>query len=78
MVKLLLSVLLVSGLCAGELSPEQKKVAKDGIIIAGYRCGIVTTAYTKWNGDIKVVCDNYEAMFIIAKHGGNWTVRVDR
>lgn len=78
MKKLLLSILLVSCLSAGELSSELKHLAKKAISYAGWRCDVVTTAYRKWNGDIKVVCDNYESMFIIAKHGGNWTVKVER
>lgn len=61
-----------------ELTDDLKQVAKDGINSAWYKCNKVDKAFQKWDDSIQVICDNWTAIFIIKKYGGNWTIQVEK
>ena len=63
---------------SAELPPYLKDLAKRGINSLGYKCDVVTSAFQKWDGDIQVVCDDYNAIFIIYKKGGTWQIKVEK
>ena len=79
MKNLIIGFIMLSNISfAKEISDHLKSVAQDGIRLMGYKCDKIDTAFQKWDDSIKVICDDYSAIFIIKKYGGRWTIEVEK
>ena len=77
MKKIILIVALVSGLFAGNLNSGQEEALQKFVQHFGYRCDSVSYSNrSRWDGSIRLTCNQNRYVYEIKDVGGNWTVRV--
>ena len=79
--KLILSLVLVSGLFGGSvkgnLTNGQVAAVQKVIKLYGYSCSSVNFALrSNWSGDIDVTCNNNRYSYLLQDKGGVWRVTV--
>ena len=82
MKKIIISLMLVSGLFGGSvkgnLTNKQVLAVQKMIQLYGYKCDVVNFAMrSNWSGDIDVSCNNYRYSYDLEDKGGIWRVTVD-